>query len=325
MNRDFYFSYISEKIEILSYRIISLGKLNILNLNIHAEFFYRDLCSLIYGLSLINANAEKQNIAAIDLIDKSSKTLIQVSSTCTKQKINTTLSKDQLLEYEQQGYTLKFLFFSDAKNLKQNEFDNKHKIKFDPKKDIWDKDSLLNSIIECEVDKLKEIYELVKNELGEKTDPARISTNLAEVINLISEEDLEEKLEETNLHEYNIDTKISFNDLHKTKKLIDQFKIYYSKINGIYKEFDKQGHNKSLSVFNKLTRFYTEELVKEDQNSNQILFSIINKAVAHIRESENYNALPDEELEQCVSIIIVDAFVRCKIFESPEGYNHVTT
>ncbi|PES73511.1 hypothetical protein CN505_27200 [Bacillus cereus] len=323
MNRDFYYSYISEKIELLSYRIKSLGKLNILNLNIHAEFFYRDLCNLVYGFSLENANVEEQNIAAIDLIDQSEKVLIQVSSTCTRKKIEDTLSKDNLLEYKKKGYTLKFLFFSDAKNLKDKTFKNKHEIKFDPQKDIIDKDTVLNSILECEVDKQREIYELIKEELGERPDSSKISTNLAELINLLSGKDLGLAGKVSNLHEYNIDCKIDHNNLNKLKGIIDQYKIYYSKINGIYQEFDKQGNNKSLSVFHKLTRFYTEELLKDDCNANKMFFNIINKTVTHIRESSNYKILPDEELEQCVSIIVVDAFIRCKIFENPEGYNHV--
>ncbi|KAB2489976.1 ABC-three component system protein [Priestia endophytica] len=323
MNRDFYFNYITEKIEILCYKIKSMGKLNILNLNIHAEFFYRDLCNLVYGLSLENANVEKQNIAAIDLIDRTEKILIQVSSTCTKGKINSTLSKENLLDYKEQGYVLKFLFFSDAKNLRGNTFDNVHGITFNPLEHIIDKNTILNSILECEVDKQIKIYELVKKELGETPDPSRISTNLADLINLLSEEDLGTTSEVNKLNEYNIDCKIDYNNLNKLKSIINQYKIYYTKIDAIYKEFDKQGNNKSLSVFNKLSRFYVEESLKENTNENQIFFNIINRTVDHIRESSNYNILPDEELEQCVSIIIVDAFIRCKVFENPEGYEHV--
>ncbi|WP_255295722.1 SMEK domain-containing protein, partial [Bacillus pseudomycoides] len=201
-----------------------MGKLNILNLNIHAEFFYRDLCNLIYGLSLENANVEEQNIAAIDLIDKNKKILIQVSSTCTKQKIEGTLSKDKLLEYKEKGYTLKFLFFSDAKNLKNKSFENKHKIKFNPQTDIIDKDTILNSILQCKVDKQREIYELIKEELGERPDSSKISTNLADLINLLSEENLSLTEERNNLHEYNIDHKISFNNLNKLRSIITQYK-----------------------------------------------------------------------------------------------------
>ncbi|WP_425540785.1 hypothetical protein [Thomasclavelia cocleata] len=31
--------------------------------------------------------------------------------------------------------------------------------------------------------------------------------------------------------------------------------------------------------------------------------------------------ISEEELETCIEIIIVDAFIRCKIFEKPGGVN----
>ncbi|KQO18049.1 ABC-three component system protein [Paenibacillus sp. Leaf72] len=324
MNRDFYYSYVTEKIEVLSYRIKSNGKLNILNLNIHAEFFYRDFCRSMFDMQLENANILDQNAEAIDLIDQVNKTIIQVSSTDTKAKINTTLSKDILKEYKQKGYTLKFLFFSDASKLKNNKFTNKHNISFNPKVDIIDKGSLLKAVLEAGIDKQRDIYELVAAELGERPDPAKITSNLTELIKLLSKEDLKVAEEQTELNEYNIDWKIEYNDLLKVRSIIKKYKIYYSKLNSLYAEFDRQGNNKSMSVFDKLSRFYTEEMLLDDFNNNQKFLRIINRTVSYIRETDNFVDLADEELELCVSIIIVDAFIRCKVFEDPEGYIHVT-
>ncbi|QTH41656.1 SMEK domain-containing protein [Cohnella sp. LGH] len=324
MNRDFYHSYVTEKIELLSYRIKSNGKLNILNLNIHAEFFYRDLINLLFDKQFENANIFDQNSEAIDLIDQVNKTIIQVSSTDTTAKINKTLSKDILQEYKKQGYQLKFLFFSDADHLRKKKYTNTHKISFDPNKDIIDKISLMKSVLEASIDKQKEVYELVSAELGEKPDPSKISSNLTELIKLLSKEDLKTTQEQTKLNEYNIDMKIEFNDLLKVKNIIKKYKVYYSKLNSLYAEFDRQGNNKSLSVFEKLSRFYTEELLFDEYNNNQKFLRIINRTVSYIRETDNFFDLADEELELCVSIIIVDAFIKCKVFEDPEGYIHVT-
>ena len=44
-----------------------------------------------------------------------------------------------------------------------------------------------------------------------------------------------------------------------------------------------------------------------------------------ISESSNYIKMPMEELQMCTDILVVDAFIRCKIFKNPEGYNHVIT
>ncbi len=62
---------------------------------------------------------------------------------------------------------------------------------------------------------------------------------------------------------------------------------------------------------------------KED--SNELFFSIIDEVIDIIINSKNYIEIPFEELEMCVSILVVDAFIKCKIFRNPEGYSHVIT
>ena len=52
---------------------------------------------------------------------------------------------------------------------------------------------------------------------------------------------------------------------------------------------------------------------------------IIDNLIELIRNSKNYIEIPYDELDVCVSILVVDAFIRCKIFENPEGYNYVIT
>ena len=41
--------------------------------------------------------------------------------------------------------------------------------------------------------------------------------------------------------------------------------------------------------------------------------------------SPNFNEIPTEELELCVNIIVVDAFIKCKIFKNPKGYNYASS
>ena len=69
---------------------------------------------------------------------------------------------------------------------------------------------------------------------------------------------------------------------------------------------------------------YTK-LLAESKNSHDLFFAIINGVIGIIMNSKNYIEIPYEELEMCVHILVVDAFVRCKIFKNPEGYNHVIT
>ena len=56
---------------------------------------------LVYGLCLQNLNTFSQNVEGIDLIDNVNKLIVQVSSTSTKKKIDSTLSKESLSNINQ--------------------------------------------------------------------------------------------------------------------------------------------------------------------------------------------------------------------------------
>src|SRR5574344_988540 len=110
MHRTAYYNYIDEKMHILSYRIATNGKLNMLQLHMHSESFYMHLLNLLYGYSLENLNKVLQNVEAIDLVDHNSKIIIQVSSTCTKNKVESALGKAIIKKYS--NYNFKFISIS---------------------------------------------------------------------------------------------------------------------------------------------------------------------------------------------------------------------
>ncbi|WP_162906019.1 SMEK domain-containing protein, partial [Vibrio cholerae] len=137
MNRTAYYNYIDEKIHTLAYRIETNGKLNMLHLHMHSESFYLHLLNLLYGYELENLNKVLQNVEAIDLIDHKNKIIIQVSSTCTKNKVESALEKEIIKNYL--SYKFKFISISkDASNLRKSKFKNPHGISFSPSRDIID-------------------------------------------------------------------------------------------------------------------------------------------------------------------------------------------
>lgn len=323
MNRTHYYNYIETKLGELAYRINIRGKINILDLNIHSETFFADLCNVLLNLHLTNINELRQNVESIDLLDDENKVIVQVSATCTKQKIEDSLSKEILASYS--GYRYKFIAISkDASTLRGTSFKNPYNILFEPATDIIDNASILRSIINKEIVKQKEIYELVKNELGNEIDIVKVDTNLATIINILAAENLSENIDSPEINVFEIDKKIEFNDLTGVKCTIDDYKIYYHKIDEKYSEFDKEGSNKSFSVFQIIRKQYAK-FVNDSATSQEVFLGVANNVIDIILKSKNYREIPYEELEMCVDILIVDAFVRCKIFKNPEGYNHVIT
>lgn len=324
MNRIVLFNYIEEKLTTLATRIELRSKINLLELNIHSENFFARLCNMIFDLELENLNFSYQNINGIDLIDYKNKVVVQVSSTCTTSKIESSLSKDVYRNY----MDYKYKFMSISKNtpdaLKNKFFKNPYNMDFDPKQDIWDIPLLLRKILIKSIDKQRTIYDFIQSELGESIDCAKTESNLAKVINILAEETLDINAVSPEINSFAIEKKILFNDLKDAKGIIDDYKIFYHRLDEIYMEFDKEGKIKSFSVFQEIKRQYI--LVSKKGNTpTQIFYEISDCIMKIIMGSSNYNKMPIEELQLCVDILVVDAFIRCKIFKNPEGYHHVVT
>lgn len=321
MNRSQYFNYIEDKIDYLSYRISKRGKINLLDLNIYSETFFAEMINMLLKFDLKNMNAIKQNIEGIDLIDHKNKVVAQVSSTNTKQKIESSLKKKIIQKYK--DYRFVFIpIVGEADVLRTKTFANPSGIKFNPEEDIYDTKAILNLVLNMKIGDQQKFFTFIKEELGNTVDVVKVDTNLAAIINILSKENLVNVPDSPEINHFEINRKIEFNNLQNAKRTIDMYKIYYSKLAEKYTEFDKQGVNKSLSVFSVLSNQYIK-LQNEKQDDVDVFYSVINNVIEIIQNSKNYIEIPYEELEMCVCIIVVDAFIRCKIFKNPEGYSHV--
>lgn len=277
----------------------------------------------LLGYELENINVFKQNTEGIDLVDNKNKVIVQVSATSSKQKIENSLAKSIFENYS--GFGFKFIAISgDAGKLRAQTFANPYKVVFSPLNDIYDIKSLLNIVLNMQISAQRGMYEFLKDELGSFVDIVKVDSNLASIINILSQVDLSGEVDSPEINSFEILRKIEFNDLLTVQPTIDDYKIYYSRLDEKYKEFDKQGANKSLSVLAVIRKQYIK-LLRENVKPYELFFSIIDNLIELILNSKNYVEIPYEELEMCVSILVVDAFIRCKIFKNPEGYNYVIT
>ena len=313
MNRSKYFDDAEEKLSLLATRLEIRSGLNILNLNLHSETFYANLLNLLFDWDLHNLNAIDKNAAGIDLVDTQNKFIAQVSSTATKQKIESALSKD-LSAYK--GYSFKFISISkDASPLRTKTFANPHNLIFAPDKDILDIPALLQFLLATDINRQKQVYDFLQKELRNLTQPEKIESNLTTLITILSKEDWSNGVSQYQSKPYEIQAKISYNHLDRAKTLIEDYKIHHSRIDRIYTEFDKLGANKSLSILDGIRAEYLA--VCRDNSPDDCFFLVITNVCNRIRRSSNYQPMPEEELELCAGILVVDAFIRCKIYNNP--------
>lgn len=314
MNRSYHFNFIEEKLNTFAYRIEGRGKLNILDLNLHSETFYAQLLNLLFHWNLVNINQFTPNAEAVDLIDKGNRRLAQVSSVASKQKIESALTKD-LSAYK--GHSFHFVSIcKDAGKLREEKekYKNPHDLSFDPSSDIHDVTTILRAVLATDVGHQELIAQFLRKELVVEVEPQRVESSLATVVGILARENLSQSTRPES-RPFEIDQKISFNALKAARDIIVDYTIHHSRLDGIYNEFDKHGSNKSFAVLEQIRRDYFRH--RDELNGDALFFRIVTQVVERIQGSANYVALPIEELELCANIIVVDAFIRCKIFESP--------
>ena len=324
MNRAIYYNYIEERLITLCTRVELRGKINILDYHLHSENFYRDFFNKLYTWNLENLNLQIHNVEAIDLIDKSNNIVIQISATNTKSKINSALSKPSLSLPEYNGFTFKFISIAkEADNLRNQLYNIPTGLTFVPTLDIYDAKSILQDVYNLDINTFETIYKLIKNELGKETDTLKLESNLSSVINLLSKENFTSIDLNASINSFEIGRKIDFNNLNTSKDIIDDYKLFHHVVDKIYSEFDKSGCNKSISVLNTIKVEYVNS--SSELSGDELFNVVISNISKRILQSSNFKRIPQEEMEMCVGILVVDAFIRCKIFKNPNDYNYATS
>lgn len=314
VNRATYFNFCESKLSTLCTRIELRGKLNLLEFNIHAEDFYANFLNLLFDYSLTNINQMEQNAEGLDLVDNGGKLVLQVSSTATKTKVESALKKN-LASYT--GFGFKFVSIAkDASHLRSDTYSNPHKLVFDPSVDIFDVKTLLTQIQHAGIVKQRAVYDFLSKELTEDEKPLTES-NLAAVIKIIAAEDLAAAPEKIEPIPFDLDKKLTFNNLITAAVVVEDYKVHYGRVTKLYATFDKEGKNKSKSVLDSFRKGYIK--LSATYSGDELFFRVVEAATERVLESANYEAMPAEELDLCITILAVDAFIRCRIFKRPEG------
>jgi hypothetical protein len=113
-------------------------------------------------------------------------------------------------------------------------------------------------------------------------------------------------------HAFEIDAKIDFNQIDRHAGIIQKYSAYFGIIDPLYNEFEPAKKAALLESFNDLYLTNTGSSKPSDEIWDEVEGQLIE------RVSREANLEYSEELEWCVKIIMVDAFMRCKILEEPQ-------
>jgi len=163
LKREFLIKEINAELSILRYRIESLSRSNMHDLNIICEHYIKEILNIIFDWRLINSNEKNQNNTAIDLEDVANSIAVQVTSTNKKNKIQDTLTKffGNILD---QQFTILFIFILGKKQRSYNNLIINEGFPFDPKINIIDFGDVINKLHFLPDSKIEKIVQILKND-----------------------------------------------------------------------------------------------------------------------------------------------------------------
>lgn len=212
----------------LSTEVKLRNRVNLQDINIIAEQFYKILLNDIFGYNLENINIVEQNVASIDLGDKKKKIAIQVTSDNSKKKIKDTvdsfLAKGLNADYDK----LKILIIKEK--IKRTDTIENNGFKFDMDQDVIDLNYITSKILDIDdLQKLQKIEQWLFDEFAQKLYQSKIESKPNEIETFIKLIDI---LSDENNHKtFEIE-----DEPDPEYKIEKRFKDYASHIKTIYTE-----------------------------------------------------------------------------------------
>ena len=162
-----YINRIIEHLSVLKGEVELRSKVNLQDINVHSEQFFKILLNEIYGFDLKNINIVEQNAAVIDLGDETNRIAIQVTSNNSKKKIDDTYNA--FIEKELYNkYDRLIILIIKTKTPRTGSLTDSN-FTFNYSNDVWDITEIIRVIQDIDdLDKLKTISEWLWKELVEK-------------------------------------------------------------------------------------------------------------------------------------------------------------
>jgi len=304
-----YMAKITSALSLLSTEVEARASINLQDINVHAENFYKDLLNIIYDLNLVNLNSINQNATSIDLADPSKSLAIQVTCTSERIKIEKTVEKFIEKKYYNTYKNLNILILTKKKNYQIKTLGDSN-FTLTIKKDIKDYKDIIRDIQNSSINKQKEIVEFLEKNINyremEKT-PKEVKTLLM-MIEFLSDDDHPEAgngFTKKPDPENKIYKRFSDYSTELTDKYVRLAPIYSSVYNCIKEQSDIgmiktskmeafleeqsddfliKAHNNPMIAFNNLRDFYCKKisLLNVEYDKSAIEFFLIENLISCI-------------------------------------------
>jgi hypothetical protein len=303
---------ITNALAILSRKVEISSSMNLTDINVVAEDFYRDLLNLTFGYELLNINLINPNAVSIDLGDTVNRIAIQVTSTSALKKTRETVQKfiknslfndyDRLIILNLVGVTQHRDKFIGEEGVFQ----------IDTKNDILDYNDFARLIAGNSTDKLETIVNFINKDLMlEKSEI--ISKEVKTIISLIehlsnfNNPDSGNGFIDKPDPEEKILIRFSDNSEFLIKTYTELYSIYGPNLEIVHEQLDISSLQiKKKSIYLKT---YSDKVLNECENNPQIALEELTRRFSNALVSKGI-----EPEEMAITFFLVDELIRCNIF-----------
>lgn len=316
-NRDKYIKQINRSLNLLRLEIETLNKVNLMDYNIIAEDFYRDLLKFC-GYNLKNLNETSKNADSIDLVDIDNKIAIQVTSRNDTTKIHDTIKGFyNNSEYDKYKRLIILLVGKPKLDYSRTDFTQGNLFPFDKQNDIIDIADIIKKFKGYGPKELETIVDFLEKEVDIKINIKKSKSN--EVITIIKM--IEYLSDDSNYKE--VDTPELVDPDKKRQRfekhfvyLMQQYINLYAIYSGALSEAKNTAGNdgvraKKISLY--LKDISDNFLTKHDNNPQEAI-----NALTEFFESE-ISSINTSYNRQSIKFYLLDELIQCNVFPNPIG------
>lgn len=283
-----------------------------------SEYFFRDLLNCAYGWQLEDANDTVANTPGYDLVDDERRIFVQVSKDASREKIKKSLDKIDLPKYA--DYSIKFMFLvvQAPKYRPMKDNDVPKGLAFDINSDIIDISRLVKQLQSLQIDELKHAADIVDSELGfASVNPQKVPSALSAVVKALLTKGRLEEQPWKNPVLFEIVAKIRANGLDELEDHIQKVAAYTPYLETIYQAYDESGTNGRFAMLNMLNGEYVKTHLGS-QDPYKTFFALQDTLERQISGDVDIARIDDATRLLCIDIVLVDAFMRCRIYKGPD-------
>lgn len=335
--RDAYINSITDTLSFICFQVEGNNSIHLFDINTHSETFYANLLNLIFDWNLINANYKEMNTAGIDLIDKTNKIAVQVTSDSSSDKIKNTINIFKQYHFYE-TYDSLFIFIILMNHPKYTtQFKTDDLFVFTKSEHILCVKKLIKRINTLSTEKLKSISAYLSKEVNiYRTPPKRsiFCEFIKNLSNIISEN--EPLTSSFDFIPFDIEEKIKYNSLRKYRTIVDDYGLYYSACEYAFDTLagnTKKTKTSLLLWIREKYIFIRNELLKdiaspEDflpalrENSDIIIDMLKDDIVEFLDQHAQDDELSIEDMQYCCPYFLCYAFCSCKILERPDSHDN---